>query len=186
MRASAGQETATGPRDAETAPAPDPDGPDGAADGGATAAGTTTGPDASGEATPQGPPEPDFADLVDEDTTIVVDFGGIEPRAKAAITLALLSELWTALKARAERTTPPGSAGADPPQVNRYLDDAKDIASTDLMDTLLAQGREFGLALTIGLQFPRQLQTAAPDTSTYRELLNETGTWLCSVGRIEL
>lgn len=181
MREPAGQETTAGPQESQTAPAPEPDG---AADGGATVADTAADADATGESTPQGPPELEFADLIDEDTTIVVDFGGIEPRAKAAITLALLSDLWTALKARAERGTPPGAAQAAPPQVNLYLDDAKDIANTELLDTLLAQGREFGLALTIGLQFPSQLRTAALDNSTYRELLNETGTWL--VGNVSV
>jgi hypothetical protein len=115
-----------------------------------------------------------FSDLIDEDTVVVFDFGGMETRAKQALTLGILSSLWMALRARAEST----ATTADPPQVNLYLDDAKDVVDTSLMETLLAQGRSFGLALMLGVQYPAQLESADPDDDTYRELLNETATWV--------
>jgi hypothetical protein len=115
-----------------------------------------------------------FSDLIDEDTVVVFDFGGMETRAKQALTLGILSSLWMALRARSEGT----DTTADPPQVNLYLDDAKDVVDTSLMETLLAQGRSFGLALTLGVQYPAQLESADPEDDTYRELLNETATWV--------
>lgn len=119
-------------------------------------------------------PSLEFSDLIDEDTVVVFDFGGMETRAKQALTLGILSSLWMALRARSEGT----ATTADPPQVNLYLDDAKDVVDTSLMETLLAQGRSFGLSLMLGVQYPGQLESADPEDDTYRELLNETATWV--------
>jgi hypothetical protein len=115
-----------------------------------------------------------FSDLIDEDTVVVFDFGGMETRAKQALTLGVLSSLWMALRARSEGT----ATTADPAQVNLYLDDAKDVVDTSLMETLLAQGRSFGLSLMLGVQYPGQLESPDPEDDTYRELLNETATWV--------
>jgi hypothetical protein len=119
-------------------------------------------------------PSLEFSDLIDEDTVVVFDFGGIETRAKQALTLGILSSLWMALRARSEAT----ATTVDPAQVNLYLDDAKDVVDTSLMETLLAQGRSFGLSLMLGVQYPAQLESADPEDDTYRELLNETATWV--------
>jgi hypothetical protein len=136
-------------------------------------------------ATPAGaPPGPgafSVADLLDEDRVVVVDFGGMEDTVKDTLTLVLLSQLWTALKARAERD---GGEGDDHPLVNLYLEDAGSVAGTDLVDTLLAQGRSFGLSVTLGVQYPGQLETTDPDRDTYREVLNETATML--VGNVSV
>ncbi|WP_123537857.1 ATP-binding protein [Halosimplex salinum] len=116
----------------------------------------------------------DFNGVVDEDTVIIFDFGGMETRVKRTLTLVLLSNLWTALKAREERTP----SGADTPQVNLYLEEAKDVADTELVDTLLAQGRSFDLSVTLGVQFLEQLDSPDPANNTYREALNETATFV--------
>ena len=115
-----------------------------------------------------------FGDLVDENKVVLFDFGGMEAQAKQALTLGILSSLWTALRARSEAT----ATTAAPPQVNLYLDDAKDVAATSIVGTLLAQGRSFGLSLALGVQYPAQLESADPEDDTYRELLNETATWV--------
>ncbi|WP_436927590.1 hypothetical protein [Halosimplex amylolyticum] len=116
----------------------------------------------------------DFTEVVDEDTVVVFDFGGMETRIKRTLTLVLLSNLWTALKAREERTP----SDADTPQVNLYLEEAKDVADTELVDTLLAQGRSFDLSVTLGVQFLEQLDSPDPANNTYREALNETATFV--------
>ncbi|WP_436932706.1 ATP-binding protein [Halosimplex halobium] len=116
----------------------------------------------------------DFGDIVDADTVVIFDFGGMETRVKRTLTLVLLSNLWTALKAREERT----ASGADNPQVNLYLEEAKDVADTELVDTLLAQGRSFDLSVTLGVQFLEQLDSPDPENNTYREALNETATFV--------
>jgi hypothetical protein len=116
----------------------------------------------------------DFADVIDEDTVVIFDFGGMETRVKRTLSMVLLSNLWTALKAREERT----ASDADNPQVNLYLEEAKDVADTELVDTLLAQGRSFDLSLTLGVQFLEQLDSPDPADDTYREALNETATFV--------
>ncbi|WP_415383361.1 hypothetical protein [Halosimplex sp. TS25] len=116
----------------------------------------------------------DFTEVVDEDTVVIFDFGGMETRIKRTLTLVLLSNLWTAIKAREERTP----SDADTPQVNLYLEEAKDVADTELVDTLLAQGRSFDLSVTLGVQFLEQLDSPDPSNNTYREALNETATFV--------
>ena len=126
-------------------------------------------------------PHFDFTDVIDNDTVIIFDFGGMEERIKRALTLVLLSNLWIALKARsaAQKTS-----HQQPPRVNLYLEEAKDIAATQLVDTLLSQGRSFGLSLMLGVQFPGQLDSPDPSNHTYEEALNEIGTFV--VGNVSI
>ncbi|WP_312911755.1 ATP-binding protein [Natronosalvus caseinilyticus] len=125
-------------------------------------------------------PHFDFIDVIDEDSVVIFDFGGMEERVKRALTLVLLSNMWSALKARAEAPdTPP-----NPPQVNLYLEEAKDVAATQLVDTLLSQGRSFGLSIMLGVQFPSQLDSPDPSNQTYEEALNEIGTLV--VGNVSI
>jgi len=126
-------------------------------------------------------PHFDFTDVIDNDTVVIFDFGGMEERIKRALTLVLLSNLWIALKARsaAQKTS-----HQQPPRVNLYLEEAKDIAATQLVDTLLSQGRSFGLSLMLGVQFPGQLDSPNPSNHTYEEALNEIGTFV--VGNVSI
>lgn len=124
----------------------------------------------------------DFADQIDEDTVVVFDFGGMEGTVKRTLTLVVLSNLWTALKAREQRARRTGER--DLPQVNLYLEEARDVGSTRLLDTLLAEGRSFGLSIALGVQFPEQLDSSDPERDTYREALNETATFV--VGNVSV
>ncbi|WP_254807888.1 hypothetical protein [Natronosalvus amylolyticus] len=124
----------------------------------------------------------DFTEIIDEDVIIVFDFGGMEERVKRALTMVLLSNLWIALKARTEESD--GDETRESPQVNLYLEEAKDVATTQLVDTLLSQGRSFGLSLMLGVQFPGQLRSADPSNQTYEEALNEIGTFV--VGNVSI
>jgi DNA helicase HerA-like ATPase len=135
------------------------------------------GPDVTADDLPdEFVPHFDCSGLVDEDKTIVLDFGGMDDSVKRTLTLVFLSELWTGLKARAERRD--GATGSDHPIVNLYLEEAADVADTELVDTLLSQGRSFGLSVTLGVQYPGQLASADPGRDTYREALNETATFV--------
>ncbi|QLH84821.1 ATP-binding protein [Halosimplex pelagicum] len=125
-------------------------------------------------------PSFDFTELVDEDNVIVFDFAGMEGKAKRTLTLVILSNLWTALKARAQRR----DHGDDPPQVNCYLEEARDVGGTKLLDTLLSEGRSFGLSIALGLQFLEQLESPDPENNTYQEALNETATFV--VGNVSV
>ncbi|ELY45364.1 hypothetical protein C495_08160 [Natronorubrum sulfidifaciens JCM 14089] len=122
----------------------------------------------------------DFIDIIDDDTIVIFDFGGMEERIKRALTLVLLSNLWTALKARTEASSPAHTH----PLVNLYLEEAKDVAATQLVDTLLSQGRSFGLSVMLGVQFPGQLASPDPSNNTYEEALNEIGTFV--VGNVSI
>ncbi|WP_232703567.1 ATP-binding protein [Halobacterium wangiae] len=121
----------------------------------------------------------DFSECISEDSVIVFDFGGMEAGVKRTLTLALLSNLWSALKARSQNT--PESEVA---LVNVYLEEAADVADTSLVDTLLSQGRSFELSMTLGVQFPRQLDSPDPENETYLEALNETATFI--VGNVSV
>jgi hypothetical protein len=117
-------------------------------------------------------PHFDFADILDDDVTIIFDFAGLEDKVKRALTIVILSNLWTALKARNQ------DSSQDHPLVNCYLEEARNVAETRLLDTLLAEGRAFGLSLTLGLQYPEQVISPDPDRDTYKEVLNETATFV--------
>ncbi|WP_161991502.1 ATP-binding protein [Natronorubrum aibiense] len=125
-------------------------------------------------------PQFDFIDVIDDDTVVIFDFGGMEEQVKRALTLVLLSNLWTALKARTEASPTTQQL----PLVNLYLEEAKDVAATQLVDTLLSQGRSFGLSVMLGVQFPGQLESPDPSNHTYEEALNEIGTFV--VGNVSI
>ncbi len=125
-------------------------------------------------------PHFDFIDVINDDAVIIFDFGGMEERIKRALTLVLLSNLWTALKARSESP----ELSENPLLVNLYLEEAKDVVATQLVDTLLSQGRSFGLSLMLGVQFPSQLDSPDPSNHTYEEALNEIGTFV--IGNVSI
>lgn len=122
-------------------------------------------------------PSFDFAEHLDDDCVIVFDFGGMEGSVKRTLTLVILSNLWTALKAR-EQDARRSDGDRDLPLVNLYLEEAREVGATRLLDTLLAEGRSFGLSIALGLQFVEQLDSPDPQRDTYREALNETATFV--------
>lgn len=115
-------------------------------------------------------PHFDLYNLLDENAVILVDTGGLRPESKRAITLVLLSALWTALR----RRTQDREGDNELPLVNLYLEEAAEIANSGLLSTLLAQSRSFGLSMTLAMQFPGQL--AQSDHNAYAELLNNVST----------
>ncbi|WP_255198499.1 hypothetical protein [Halorarius litoreus] len=116
----------------------------------------------------------DLREQLDEDCVIVLDMGGYGEDARRMLAVAVIGQLWRALERRAETTS-------DPPLVNCYLEEAADIAATGILDTLLSQGRAFGVAITLAMQFPEQIRESHP--RAYQELLNDVGTTITgSVG----
>ncbi|KTG11033.1 hypothetical protein AUR64_07665 [Haloprofundus marisrubri] len=114
-------------------------------------------------------PELDFRKLIDEDAVILIDTGGLRPESRRAITLVLLSKLWSALQRRTRE-----SDSKEHPLVNLYLEEASQVAATGLMTDLLAQSRSFGLSVTLSMQFPAQLRERSREA--YAELLNNVST----------
>ena len=115
-------------------------------------------------------PQFDFRDVIDEDAVVIVDTGGLRPESRQAVSLVLLSQLWSALRRRKRQT----SESDAQPLVNLYLEEAATIAQSGLVTELLAQSRAFGLSMTLAMQFPEQLRQA--DTEAYAELLNNVST----------
>ncbi|MCQ4334427.1 hypothetical protein KM295_13265 [Natronomonas sp. F2-12] len=115
-------------------------------------------------------PQFDFREVIDEDAAVIFDTGGLRPESRRAISLVLLSQLWSALRRRAEG----GDETAEPPLVNLYLEEAAEIARSGLVSELLSQSRSFGLSMTLAMQFPGQLRQA--DNEAYAEVLNNVST----------
>jgi hypothetical protein len=121
-----------------------------------------------------------FADIVDDDQVVIFDFGGMEKGVKRALTLVLFSDLWSALKAREEDERVEQS-----PLVNCYVDEAGGVADSSLVDTFLSEGRSFGLAMCLGVQYPKQLDSPDPEDDTYLEALNEIATVVAGQVRVD-
>jgi DNA helicase HerA-like ATPase len=108
----------------------------------------------------------DFGTVLDENAVVIFDLGGIRSQSQQALTLVLLSKLWTALQRRKQHDS-------DPSLVNLYLEEAASLAGSKLLADLLSQSRGFGLSVTLAMQFPGQLRAA--DERTYDEVLNNVG-----------
>ena len=111
----------------------------------------------------------DLRAALDEDCVIVIDLRGYGDRSRTLLAIAILSQLWRALQRRQALGTT-----SDHPLVNCYIEEAAELATTGILDTLLSQGRSFDLALTLAMQFPEQLRDSHP--RVYAELLNDVGT----------
>ena len=125
----------------------------------------------------------DFFDVLEENTVVLVDTSGLRTESRRALTLVVLSNLWTALRRRKHLHTKRGASGTDsgtgeelqdPSLVNLYIEEAADVAASGLMTDLLAQSRGFGLSVTLAMQFPAQVRNA--DTEAYAEILNNIST----------
>ncbi len=115
----------------------------------------------------------DLATVLDEDALVIIDTGGLRAKSQQSLALVLLSNLWTALRQRSRRHEAEAS-GDSLPLVNVYIEEAADLAVSDLLSDLLAQSRSFGLAITLAMQFPGQLREADPEA--YSELMNNVST----------
>jgi hypothetical protein len=115
-------------------------------------------------------PHFDLGALLDDRVVIVFDLGGLRTEAKRALTLVILSNLWTALRRRVAEAPDVERH----PLVNVYIEEAAAVAGSGLVTDLLAQGRGFDCSVTLSTQFPAQLRTE--DDRVYEELLNNVGT----------
>jgi hypothetical protein len=115
-------------------------------------------------------PHFDLGALLDDRMVIVFDLGGLRTEAKRALTLVILSNLWTALRRRVAEAPDVEQH----PLVNVYIEEAAAVAGSGLVTDLLAQGRGFDCAVTLSTQFPAQFRTE--DDRVYEELLNNVGT----------
>ncbi|GGM66282.1 DNA helicase HerA-like ATPase [Halarchaeum rubridurum] len=114
-------------------------------------------------------PHFDLVDVLDDDAVVIFDTGDLRSEAQRALTLVVLSNLWTALRRRTRR-----APDATHPLVNVYVEEAASVAVSDLLTQLLSQSRSFGCSVTLATQFPAQLRDH--DRDVYAELLNNVST----------
>ncbi|QLD87057.1 DUF87 domain-containing protein [Natronomonas halophila] len=65
-------------------------------------------------------------------------------------------------------------SGGEPPLVNLFIEEAAEVAASDLVTQFLRQARGFNCAVTLAMQFPEQLRHEHPEA--YEELLNDVST----------
>lgn len=122
----------------------------------------------------------DFRHFLEEDVVLLFDTGDLRPEAQQAFTLLLLSNVWDAVQVR--RRDPQAEYDY---VTNLILEEAADIASSELVyKQLLPQGRSFGLAMGLIMQFSEQVDLGDGGDRAYREILNNVKTKL--VGNVEI
>ena len=116
-----------------------------------------------------------LADFLNDDAVIIFDVGELRQHAQRAVTLVVLSNLWSVIRRRQHRRDLLGnshttetaqseadhraySSSQDLPLVNVYLEEAASLATTDLISEMLDQSRSFGVSLTLATQFPSQIK----------------------------
>jgi len=107
-----------------------------------------------------------FDHLLNENCLIILDTGGLRNQSQRVLTLVLLADLWAALRRRTQTQT-------NPPLVNLYIEEAAQVAASQILRDLLSQGRGFNISLTLATQFPTQLKDAQ---GTLDEVLNNIAT----------
>lgn len=122
----------------------------------------------------------DFRDFLDHDCVILFDIGDLRADAQQALTMLFMSNLWDAVQLRRRD----GKKGTDYRKItNLIIEEAAAVASTNLVyKELLPQGRSFGLALGLVMQFPEQVIERSE--RAYDELLNNVKTKL--IGEISI
>ncbi|AEN07590.1 hypothetical protein Halar_0334 (plasmid) [halophilic archaeon DL31] len=144
---------------------------------------TTQGSSTDEPSTEAPNPEFDFLEVLNQDRVVIFDTSGLRTESRRALTLVLLSNLWTALRRRqrletTQRSHHEEAEGVDSenglPLVNLYVEEAAEVAASGLMTDLLAKSRGFNLSVTLAMQFPAQVRNA--DTEAYAEILNNIST----------
>ncbi|WP_049969040.1 type IV secretory system conjugative DNA transfer family protein [Haloferax prahovense] len=124
-------------------------------------------------------PRFDFRDVIDDDTVILFDLGDLREDAARVMTGVILTNLEDALK---EENQDVGKRPEDY-VVNLLIDEAASVAVSDVMNTLLEQGRSFRLSVGLSMQFPEQMK-AEGGRRAYLNVLNNIGSPI--VGKINV
>ena len=122
--------------------------------------------------TPDGP-HLDLDALLNEDVLVILDMGRLNDKPSRILTTVLLSMVWAALQRRVERSRYHEKTH---PLVNIYIEEASNLADSDLLDQLLSKGRSFDCSVLLSLQFASQIKGTSH--STYNELLNNIKTFV--------
>ncbi|WP_123539402.1 ATP-binding protein [Halosimplex salinum] len=116
----------------------------------------------------------DWRAKLDEDCVVIIETSKLRAEPQRALTLVVLSQIWTALKRRERERRQQFGTSADPPLVNIHLEESATVAASGIVADLLREGRSFGVGVTLSLQYPKQLQRI--DEAAYDEAVNNIGT----------
>lgn len=149
----------------------------------------------------------DFRDHLNSDKIILFDMGDLRDDATMVMTGLILTNLWDALQESDRSMCTHGhnsiteckekarQNGLDPerPQcreewpddhlVNIIVDEAASVASSNIINKMLEQGRSFHLSVGLSMQFPEQMKSAGSER-VYKNVLNNVATKL--IGKITL
>jgi len=123
-------------------------------------------------------PQFDFRDVLDDDTVVLFDLGDLREDAARIMTGVILTNLADALQETQEV-----APSQDEYVVNLLIDEAASVAMSNIMNTLLEQGRSFDLSVGLSMQFPEQM-AAEGGRKAYLNVLNNIGSPL--VGKINV
>jgi len=131
-------------------------------------------------------PEPphtalDFRELLDTDDVVLFDTGDfVRNESQKAFSMYVLSALWSAVKSRYNDRD---SHEEIDNTANLIIEESAPIVSTELVtNTLIPEGREFGLSLGMVMQFPEQVRKHS-DAETYNEIITNVQSKI--IGQIE-
>ncbi|QLC35528.1 DUF87 domain-containing protein (plasmid) [Halarchaeum sp. CBA1220] len=123
-------------------------------------------------------PQFDFRDVLDDDAVVLFDLGDLREDAARVMTGVILTNLADALQ-----ETEMDTQTRDEYVVNLLIDEAASVAVSNIMNTLLEQGRSFDLSVGLSMQFPEQM-AAEGGRKAYLNVLNNIGSPL--VGKINV
>jgi hypothetical protein len=131
-------------------------------------------------------PEPphtalDFRKLLDRNKVVLFDTGNfVRDESQQAFSMYILSALWSAVKSRYNDRK---SHEEIDNTANLIIEESAPIVSTELVtNTLIPEGREFGLSLGMVMQFPEQVRKHS-DAETYNEIITNVQSKI--IGQIE-
>ena len=119
-------------------------------------------------------------EVFNSNKVILIDTGNIQGESSKMFTVLFLSHLWSSAKSL---YTPE----KDNYCANVIIEESAPIARSDIVvESLLPQGRKFGLSLGLIMQYPEQVLGSDPDANqtAYSELLNNVKTKL--IGNISI
>lgn len=121
----------------------------------------------------------DFRDVLDDQSVILFDLGDLRDEAARIMTGLILTNLEDALQEQNQDA----SKRSEDYVVNLLIDEAATVAVSDIMNSLLEQGRSFRLSVGLSMQFPEQME-AEGGRKAYLNVLNNIGSPL--VGKINV
>lgn len=121
-----------------------------------------------------------FREVLDEHRVVILDLGDLREDPTTVMAGLLLTMLFDAVR---DRDSMDLASRPDEDMVNVVIDEAATVAGSGVLQTLLSQGQEFGVALELATQFPEQFELKG-DEESYQNVLSNVGTLLVGKQRV--